>query len=70
MGNPVPGGSKYRNLALQIRRVSKIETKYAHESCGTQTLERLRWRYPAKTENYRPNFASERALHINKPATG
>jgi hypothetical protein len=34
---PVPGGNKYRNLALEVRRVSKIETiKYAHESLGTQ----------------------------------
>jgi hypothetical protein len=33
----VPGGNKYRNLALQVGRVSKIETiNYAHESRGTQ----------------------------------
>jgi hypothetical protein len=33
----LPGGNKYRNLALQVGRVSKIETiKYAHESRGTQ----------------------------------
>jgi hypothetical protein len=30
---------------------------------------RLRWRCPAKTENYRPDFSSERAPHNNKPAT-
>jgi hypothetical protein len=43
--------------------VSKIEKiKHAHESCGTQIC-------PAKTENYRPNFSSERAPHINKHAT-
>jgi hypothetical protein len=35
---PVPGGNKYRNLALQVRGVSKTETiKYAHEPHGTQT---------------------------------
>jgi hypothetical protein len=38
LGYPVPGGNKYRNLALQVGGASKIETiKYAHESCGTQT---------------------------------
>jgi hypothetical protein len=37
LGYPVPGGNKYRNLALQVWGVSKIETiKYAHESRGTQ----------------------------------
>jgi hypothetical protein len=56
-----PGGNTYRNLALQVGRVSKIETiKYARESRGTQIWERLRWRRPAKTENYRPDFSSER----------
>jgi hypothetical protein len=33
----VPGGNIYRNLALQVWGVSKIEAiKYAHESRGTQ----------------------------------
>jgi hypothetical protein len=51
-------------------RVLKIETiNYAHESRGTRIWERLRWRCPAKTENYRPDFSSERAPHINKPET-
>jgi hypothetical protein len=37
MGYPVPGGNKYRNLALEVGRVSKIKTiKCAHESLGTQ----------------------------------
>jgi hypothetical protein len=31
--------------------------------------ERLRWRRRPKTENYRLDFSSERASHINKPAT-
>jgi hypothetical protein len=31
--------------------------------------ERLRFRCPAKTEKYRPDFSSERAPHINKPET-
>jgi hypothetical protein len=64
------GGNKYRNLALQVGRVSTIEgIKYAHESRGTQISERLRRRCPAKTEKYRHDFSSERALHFNKPAT-
>jgi hypothetical protein len=55
------GGNKYSNLALQDEEVSKIEIiKYAHESCGTQTGERLCWRCPAKTKNYRPDFLSDR----------
>jgi hypothetical protein len=33
----------------------------------TQNRERLRWRGPATTENYRPDLSSERALHISKP---
>jgi hypothetical protein len=37
LGYPVPGGNKYKNLALQIGGVSKIEKiNYAHESRGTQ----------------------------------
>jgi hypothetical protein len=58
------------NLALQVRGVSKIEAiKYAHESRGTQMWERLHLPCPAKAENYRPDFSSERVPHINKPAT-
>jgi hypothetical protein len=67
LGYPVPGGSIYRNLALLVGGVSKIETiNYTHQSRGTQIRERLRWRCPAKTEKYRPDFSSERAPHINK----
>jgi hypothetical protein len=37
LGYPVPGGNKYRNLALQVGGVSKKETiKYAREFRGTQ----------------------------------
>jgi hypothetical protein len=62
LGCAVPGGNKYRNLNLQVGGVSEIEIiKYAHES--------QRLRCPAKTENYRPNFSSERASNINKLAT-
>jgi hypothetical protein len=37
MGYPVPGGNKYRILALQVGRFSKIYTiKYALKSRETQ----------------------------------
>jgi hypothetical protein len=46
----------------------KMETlKYARESRGTQTWERLRWRFPARTENYRPDFSSEMAPISTNP---
>jgi hypothetical protein len=36
MGHPVPGGNKYRDLALQVGGVSRIGTiKYGLESRGT-----------------------------------
>jgi hypothetical protein len=63
LGSPVPVGNKYRNLTLQVGRVSKIEiTEYAHESLGTLTGERLHWGCPAKTENYRPDFSSKNSV--------
>jgi hypothetical protein len=38
MGDMDEGANKYRNLALQVWEVSKLETiNYAHESSGTQT---------------------------------
>jgi hypothetical protein len=57
-------------MVLLAGGVTKIETiNYAHESQGAQIWERLRWRCPAKTEMYRPDFSSERASHINTPET-
>jgi hypothetical protein len=42
-------GNIYKNMALQVGGVSKIETiKFALESCGTQIRERLRFRCTAK----------------------
>jgi hypothetical protein len=68
LGYAVPWGIEYRNLALQVEGVSKIETlNYGHQSRRTQNRERLRWRGPATTENYRPDLSSERAPHICKP---
>jgi hypothetical protein len=48
----------------------KSETvKYDHESQGTGTQERLRWRGPAAYTKDRPNPSSERAPHKNKTIT-
>jgi hypothetical protein len=48
----------------------KIEiVKYGHESRGTQTQERLPWRCPATTENYRLDLSSEKASHIKESVT-
>jgi hypothetical protein len=39
MGHPVPGGYKYRDLALQVGGVSDETVKYGREFCGTSTQE-------------------------------
>jgi hypothetical protein len=36
LGHSVPGGNKYRNLALQVGGVSDETVKYGRESRGTQ----------------------------------
>jgi hypothetical protein len=43
--------------------------KYGHESHGTPIRKLLRWRGPGAIVNDRPVLSSERAPHINKPAT-
>jgi hypothetical protein len=43
--------------------------KYGHESYGNRTRQCLRWRGPGEIVNDRPVLSSERAPHINKPAT-
>jgi hypothetical protein len=37
--HPVPGGYKYRDLALQVGGVSNETVKYGREFCGTSTQE-------------------------------
>jgi hypothetical protein len=55
LGHPVPGGYKYRDLALQVGGVLRIGTiKYCLESRGTQTRAGQCWRGPAPTVNYKP----------------
>jgi hypothetical protein len=39
LGHPVPGGYKYRDLALQVGGVSDETVKYDREFCGTSTQE-------------------------------
>jgi hypothetical protein len=69
LGYPVPGGNKYRNLSSRLGGVSKIETiKCAHESRETQTRSRL-YADDAQKQLKTIDFSSERAPHINKPAT-
>jgi hypothetical protein len=43
--------------------------KYGHERHETRTRELLRWREPVAIANDRPVLSSERAPHMNKPAT-
>jgi hypothetical protein len=45
------------------------DSKYGRESQGTRTGEWLRWLGPEAIVNDRPVLSSERAPHINKPAT-
>jgi hypothetical protein len=63
LGNPVPGGSKYRNLAFQVVGVSKIETiKYVHESRGTgcsgDVRKKLKSTDPTSRQRGRPTSAN------------
>jgi hypothetical protein len=39
LGHSVPGGYKYRDLALQVGGVSNETVKYGCEFCGTSTQE-------------------------------
>jgi hypothetical protein len=58
----VVGGDKKGSLESET-------VKDGRESHGTRTLEWLRWRGPTTIVNDRPVLSSERAPHINKPAT-
>jgi hypothetical protein len=61
LGYPVPEGNKYKNLALLVGGVSKIETiNYAHESRGTHDLRKTAQAMPGKNWKYRPDFSAER----------
>jgi hypothetical protein len=69
LGYPVLRGKQIREFGPPGCGSLKSETvKYGHESRGSQTWERLRWRGPAATVNYRSVFSSERASNFNKPA--
>jgi hypothetical protein len=66
LGNPVPGGYKYGDLALQVGGVSNETVKYGREFCGTSTaLARPRSNC---TVSCRPVLSSGRALQGGKPA--
>jgi hypothetical protein len=56
----------YGNLTLQIGGISNL----GHENMvKTRTREKVRWKGPGATVNYIRVLSSERAPHINKPAT-
>jgi hypothetical protein len=71
----VEAGSSTSTVALRVVEGDKkgcLESrtvKYGHEFRGNRTQEWLRWRGPGATVNHRPFPSSERAPHINKPAT-
>jgi hypothetical protein len=71
----VDAGSNISTLTLRVvggdeKGSLQSETvKYGHDSPGTRIQEWLRWRGPATIVNGRPVLSSERAPHINKPAT-
>jgi hypothetical protein len=70
LGYPVPGGNKYRNLALRVEgSLKNRDNKLCSLVPWDSDLRRLLWRCPAKTEKCGPDFSSERAPHINKPET-
>jgi hypothetical protein len=56
--NSVPGGRGYNWATLGVPNLRWL--KYGHESCGTRTAEKLLWRRPAITDNYRPALSPER----------
>jgi hypothetical protein len=58
----VVGGDEKESLESET-------VKYDHVSHGTRTRERLRWQQPGAIVNDRLVLSSERAPHINKPAT-
>jgi hypothetical protein len=71
----VEAGSNTSTVTLRVvgddeKGSLKSETvKYGHESQGTRTQERLRWREPAAYTKDRPVLSSERAPHKNKTVT-
>jgi hypothetical protein len=68
----VEAGSNTSTVTLRVvggdeKGSLKSETvKYGHESQGTGTRERLRWRGSAACIKDRPDLSSERATHENK----
>jgi hypothetical protein len=72
---PMEAASNTSAVAIRVlggdeKRSLESETvKYGHESHGTLTREWLRCRGLAAIGNDRLVLSSERALHINKPAT-
>jgi hypothetical protein len=66
--HPCGGGSEYLHRDPESRLKSET-VKYGHESQGTRTRERLRWRGSSTYIKDRPVVSSERAPHKNKTVT-
>jgi hypothetical protein len=67
--HPVPGGYKYRNLALQVGGVSNEIVEYGREFCWTSTQDWLLWQGPEAIVqvNYTPILSSDRAPYSKNP---
>jgi hypothetical protein len=71
----VEAGSNTSTVTLRVvggdeKGSRKYKTvKYGHESQGTRTTERLRWRGPAAYTKDRPFLSSERVPQKNKTVT-
>jgi hypothetical protein len=71
----VEAGSNTSTVALRVvggdekGSLQSVTVKYGHESHGTRTRKWLHWRGAAAIVNNRSVLSSERAPHINKPAS-
>jgi hypothetical protein len=71
----VEAGSNTSTVTLRFvggKEKGSLESEtvnYGHESHGSRTRKCLRWRGPGAIVNDRLVLSSERASHINKPAT-
>jgi hypothetical protein len=75
LGAAVEVGSNTSTVALRVAggdekgSLESETVRYGYENHGTRTREWLRWRRPAAIGNRRPVLSSEKAPHVNKPAT-
>jgi hypothetical protein len=71
----VDSGSNTSTVALRVvggdekGSLESERVNYGHKSHGIRTWKWMRWRRQTALVNDRPVLSSERAPHINKPAT-